>query len=638
MSTDAAQRMRTTPAPDRTMPWIVCVAGSVVAAAASMAVMFWLRLAYQTRTLPERVMEWVLLFVPPKTLEEGISQFGANAKVYALYAAVGGMAVILIALGAALLRWVRSSWALAATGPALYLVAMGVVMPITGGGPFGFSLPQDWRFVNVGYLAVALTFATVLVLVRLSAELRARRAAPTERAEAASVSRRSALVSVGTTALAAAVTVWFGQRGTASGSSLPLARLPDTPAPAGAGATGAGGASAALPRPAAPAQPAGSAAASQAPGAAPATSAPQTPPPATAAPAAPAVASAATPASGAPPVAAARPGLPRPPAFTKQLVRDENGAIVGGVRQPGTLAPLITPTENHYHVTKNPVSDPVIAPETWSLALDGEVNSPVRVDYATLRQLPTVEIAKTLECISNPVTMCENTQFGCELIGTANWRGVRLATLLDLAGGVKPGATALSIITEDEYSSTISLEAAMDPDTLVAYEMNGSVLPYQHGYPARLLTPGRYGYKNAKWIRVIRPTAQPALDWYGQRNWSVTGVVHTMTRVDLPAPLSTVPSGNQRIAGIAYAGDRGISKVEYSADSGQTWTTARILEPQPGRDTWVRWEGAFTATAGATIELMARATDGQGALQEEAVNPTFPDGATGWHQLTVTGA
>jgi DMSO/TMAO reductase YedYZ molybdopterin-dependent catalytic subunit len=633
MSIAASQSVRVNESAHRATAWVGTILGAMVATAAAIAAMFWLRFAYQIRTLPERVMEWVLLFVSPQTLEQGISQFGASAKVYALYVAVAGMAAILLALGVALLRSRGSPWLLAASGPVLYLVAMGVVMPVTGGGLFGVDLPQDWRLVNAGYLLVALLFSALLTVARPLADLRVRGmiAGRAVSAREATVSRRTAVASLATTAAAAVATVWFGQRGAAAGSNLPLARIPTTTQ-----AAGAGGAPEALPRPDAP-PPAGAVAESGSRSAA-ATPPPPTPPsapPPTAGPV-----SAVAPAPTAPVQSAAAPaarsGLPVPQPLAKQLVRDENGAIVGGVRQPGTLAPLITPTENHYHVTKNPVSDPVIKPEEWSLVLDGEVVSPVRVDYATLRQLPTVELAKTLECISNPVTQCENTEFGCELIGTARWRGVRLDTLLQLAGGVKPGVAAISVITEDEYSSTISLEAALDPNTIVAYEMNDAVLPYQHGYPARLLVPGRYGYKSAKWIRIVRPSLQPALDWYGQRNWNKDGFVRTMTRVDLPAPSTSLPAGSQRIAGIAYAGARGISRVEFSADGGQTWTTARLLETQPGVDAWVRWEGMFTATVG-PIELLARATDSQGVLQEEAVNPTYPDGASGWHQLTVTG-
>jgi DMSO/TMAO reductase YedYZ molybdopterin-dependent catalytic subunit len=168
--------------------------------------------------------------------------------------------------------------------------------------------------------------------------------------------------------------------------------------------------------------------------------------------------------------------------------------------------------------------------------------------------------------------------------------------------------------------------------------MTGEVLPYEHGFPARVLVPGRYGYKSPKWIRVIRPANRPVVDWYGQRNWSREGIVRTMTRIDLPAPGATVPAGPQRLAGIAYASDRGISKVEFSADGGQSWQTAAILEPQPGPDAWVRWEGTFELAAGETKELVSRATDGRGVLQEQAFSLAQPNGGAGWHHLTVTGA
>ena len=122
----------------------------------------------------------------------------------------------------------------------------------------------------------------------------------------------------------------------------------------------------------------------------------------------------------------------------------------------------------------------------------------------------------------------------------------------------------------------------MDPETLLVYEMNGQVLPREHGYPARLLVPGRYGMKNAKWVVALRLVSRDFVDWYGQRNWTREGIVKTMTRIDTPAPEATLLPGEHRLAGIAYAGDRGIPRVEYSTDDGMTWQDARFIEPAAG--------------------------------------------------------
>jgi DMSO/TMAO reductase YedYZ molybdopterin-dependent catalytic subunit len=275
---------------------------------------------------------------------------------------------------------------------------------------------------------------------------------------------------------------------------------------------------------------------------------------------------------------------------------------------------------------------------SWRLIIRGEVGSPVQLDYATLQQLPVVEIAKTLECISNRIADCEVAPFGCELISNAVWRGVSLVDVLDLAGGLTGSAVQVVAFSEDEFSSAIPVEVALDPETILAYQMNGVPLPQNHGAPVRLLALGRYGFKSAKWLREIRAVSRPTDDWYGQRGWSKTGIVKTMSRIDTPAPGAKLSAGPQTIAGIAYAGDRGISAVEFSADGGRTWQQAGFLEPQLGHDTWVRWQGAFDLPAGTTITLTSRATDGTGHLQTRQVVLPQPEGASGWRSIEVTGA
>jgi DMSO/TMAO reductase YedYZ molybdopterin-dependent catalytic subunit len=306
-------------------------------------------------------------------------------------------------------------------------------------------------------------------------------------------------------------------------------------------------------------------------------------------------------------------------------------------RTPGQLSALITPTSAFYVVTKNAAGDPRLEAGAWRLIVDGQVNSPVQLDYEVLRQLPSVELAKTLECISNFTAQCELASFGCDLISTAVWRGVPLGEVFDLAGGLRPNATSLTVIAADEFTSSLPLAAALDPETLLVYEMNGAPLPVAHGFPARVLVPGRYGFKSAKWVVQLSPQLRPVPDWYGQRNWSQEGVVRTMARIDSPAPGAELPGGRQSIAGIAYAGERGVQQVEYSADGGSTWQVAAFVEPAVGRDAWVRWQGDVELSAGGVATLVCRATDGAGALQDQQFSLPQPDGGSGWHSITVRG-
>ena len=307
-------------------------------------------------------------------------------------------------------------------------------------------------------------------------------------------------------------------------------------------------------------------------------------------------------------------------------------------RAPGQLSPLITPAGAFYVVSKNAGGDPVVSDADWRLIVDGQVNQPVQLDYNLLRQLPAVEVVKTLECISNFTAQCELASFGCDLISTAAWKGARLVDVFDLAGGLKAGTTSLTARAADEFTSSVPIEVALDPETLLVYEMNGAPLPPAHGFPVRVLVPGRYGFKSPKWVVQLSAEPRPVPDWYGQRNWSLDGLVKTMARIDTPAPGAELPAGLQTAAGVAYAGDRGIAAVELSADAGLTWQSAALLEPPVGRDAWVRWQASFTLTAGTTAQLVCRATDGAGQLQTEQFSLPQPDGGSGWHGLTVRGS
>jgi DMSO/TMAO reductase YedYZ molybdopterin-dependent catalytic subunit len=571
------------------------VLGGVFAALLLSLGMLLLRYTLQVRSVPERVIEWLLLFVPPGLFEATLQRFGFDAKRYALDLAILLNVVLFGLLGYWLLRR-GSSWpTLAGAGVGLWLVVMLVIMPVTSAGVFGSALLEGQREVVGGYLAVALTYSAALTGVRVWLLSRTEGDAwGLPRLSQDSLDRRAALGLLGAAGLAyvgtyAATALLPRNRGVAS----VILADPQEPVPSG-------GLDEPNPHPNlvdAPEPPAASV-----------------------------------------PTAVATSGDLPEPATVRQLARDKDGAVLPGGRKPGQLADAITTNDAFYIVTKNAGGDPTIHPQDWRLVVDGEVERPFQIDYATLRKLPAVEVSKTLECISNFTAKPELAPFGSELISTARWKGAKVSDILQLVGGVKPGADWLAVLAADEFTSAVPMEVALDPETLLVYEMNGQLLPREHGYPARMLVPGRYGMKNAKWIAGLRPLRREFVDWYGQRNWSKTALVRTMSRIDQPAPGATLPAGEQRIAGIAYAGVRGIKQVEFSADGGESWQQATILEPAPGRDAWVRWQGSFQLMPGSRTRLVARATDGNGELQVEPFSLPEPDGGTGWPSLEVQAA
>ena len=561
-----------------------------VATAVALLLQALIRDVWQIRTLPERVMEWLLLFVPLSLFEHGLQQFGANAKEIALVGTLAAMALLLLTLGTLAVRSGWTGWQLIGTGVLLWLLAMAVVQPLTGGGFFATGLVLSPLLVNAGYLLVFLAYASVLV----AAHVLLLEAKPIMRGQPAE-DRRALLAGLAATLGALGVARVIGRDGGIVASNLPLASPPiRAPAP--------------LPTP-------------DAATAAEPTSAPRP------------VATPTVAASVNTPIAE-----PLPVPADRQLARNQEGSLTAAGRPSGTIAPRITANQDFFVVTKNAVGDPLVDAAGWRLIVDGEVGSPVQLDFRTLRALPSVEVTKTLECISNFTAQCNLAAFGCDLISTARWRGVRLRDVLDLAGGLKPGVVSLAFVSVDEFSAGLPPEIAMDKEALIVYEMNGEPLPREHGYPARLLVPGRYGMKNPKWLAIIRALSQDYLGWYEQRNWNRDGIVKTMARIDVPADGAQLSPGAQRIAGIAYAGTRGIMLVEYSADGGRTWTEAAPLEPPPGKDAMVRWEGSFTLAEGEAVTLIVRATDGDGDVQAAQFTLPQPDGATGRHAIQVSAA
>jgi DMSO/TMAO reductase YedYZ molybdopterin-dependent catalytic subunit len=582
---------------------IEALAGGGAAALAAGLAMLLLRTTMGVRSIPERLMEWLLLFVPPGAFEAVLQRFGFDAKRYALAGAAGIALLVLAALGYGTLRRLPAA-AIPVVGVSFWLIVMLVIMPLTAAGPFARDLLDGKRAAILGYLAVGLSYAAVLAVARLAA--RARRPAPGSVVAAGghgrptparprppeTMERRTVvglLGSAGVMYLAAYVAVRLPKA-----AAVPSVSILDPQEPVPSGGIDPPG-----PHPQAAATP---------------LTASTVPTPAPA------------------PTAAAGPLEPAP---MRQIERDKDGAVLPSGRTPGELATPITSNVAFYIVTKNAAGDPTLHGQDWRLLVDGEVQRPFQLDYTTLLKLPPVELTKTLECISNFVGKPELAPFGAELISTARWKGARVGDILQLTGGAKPGAEWLAVLSADEYTSSLPMEVANDPATLLVYEMNGEVLPREHGYPARLLVPDRYGMKSAKWVIGLRPMRREFLDWYGLRNWSKQGLVRTMCRIDVPAAGATLRAGTNVVAGIAYAGRRGIRGVEYSPDGGKTWHQADILDPAAGQDSWTRWRGQFELAAGASVRLVARATDGSGAVQVEPFSLPEPDGGTGWPSIEV---
>jgi DMSO/TMAO reductase YedYZ molybdopterin-dependent catalytic subunit len=584
---------------ERATGWLAALLVGCIASGVALLLQNILRSAWQIRTLPERIMEWLLLFVPLDLFEKGLQQLGTDAKEVALAGTFVGMAVVLLAIGALVLRAGWPGWWLLGLGSAMWLFSMIVIMPITGAGLFGSGLLISPTLTSAGYLLVFLGYASVLVGGKL---LLRQRALPGPRQQPLMADRRAFMAGAISALLAGGVTWFTGRQGGLVGSSLPLATAPTR-------------------RPATPVSPpvASQGTAAAAPTATPASG------------------SAAASTSAAPAPSPTLPPLPDPP-LPRRLARDDGGSLTAAGRPKGQLANPITSNSDFYIVTKNAVADPVVDAASWRLVIDGEVNRPVQVDYRTLSGLPSVEVTKTLECISNFTAGCSLTSFGCDLVSTAVWKGVRLADVLELAGGLKPSAVGLAFLATDEFSAGLPTDIVDDPECLIVYEMNGQPLPREHGFPMRLLVPGRYGMKNPKWLAGIRAMNQEYAGWYEQRNWNKDGIVKTMARIDLPIDGATLEPGEQRVAGVAYAGDRGVRQVDISPDDGVTWLPMGLLEPMPGKDAMVRWEGTFMLPPGAGISLTVRATDGTGTEQVDEFQLPQPDGASGRDQVTVNAA
>ncbi|MBT8203596.1 MAG: molybdopterin-dependent oxidoreductase [Acidimicrobiia bacterium] len=290
------------------------------------------------------------------------------------------------------------------------------------------------------------------------------------------------------------------------------------------------------------------------------------------------------------------------------------------------ITPVVTPNDSFYRID-TALLVPRVNVDSWRLRIDGLVDNPLEFTFEELTARDLYEEYVTISCVSNEV--------GGRLVGNAKWTGVRLAELLEEA---RPADEAEQVVgwSVDRWSSGFPIEAVFDGrEPLVAVAMNDEPLPARHGFPARLIVPGLYGYVSAtKWLERIELTTWDGFDSYWvPRGWSKEGPIKTQSRIDVPRRGGSVEPGEMVAAGVAWSGLRGIERVEVSLDNGP-WVEAEISEPLSDK-TWVQWKASLSVAAG-DHELRVRATDGTGETQTAEESNPAPNGATGHHTIDFT--
>jgi DMSO/TMAO reductase YedYZ molybdopterin-dependent catalytic subunit len=312
--------------------------------------------------------------------------------------------------------------------------------------------------------------------------------------------------------------------------------------------------------------------------------------------------------------------LPDPLRAVPPLAGDQSLSVAG-------ITPIVVPTPDFYRID-TALLVPRVDAETWRLRVHGMVDRPLELGYDELLEFPLIEQYVTIACVSNRV--------GGNLVGNALWTGVRLKDVLESAG-VQDGATQIVGRSVDDFTAGFPTDWALADgrEPMIAVGMDRQPLPAEHGFPARLIVPGLYGYVSAtKWLSSIELTTREAVDGYWvPLGWAKDAPILTQSRIDVPATGATIPAGPVEVAGVAWAPDRGISRVEVRIDEG-AWESARQSVPISDA-TWVQWTQTWTATPG-RHRIEVRATDGTGEVQTDERTDPAPDGARGHHRISVT--
>jgi DMSO/TMAO reductase YedYZ molybdopterin-dependent catalytic subunit len=315
------------------------------------------------------------------------------------------------------------------------------------------------------------------------------------------------------------------------------------------------------------------------------------------------------------------------PVNTEQASTTLTGApsVFSDARVADLVASEVTDTRIFYRVDIDSFP-PQLNADQWTLNVTGKVTKPLTLTKSDLQAMQPTDQYATLECVSNTINPPG------ALISNGKWTGVPLATILNQAG-LTPDAIYVIFHCAEGYTVGIPKERALEPGALLAYNMNDQTLPLEHGFPLRAIIPGLYGMMNAKWITEIEASDSAYLGYWQERGWTNDARIHTTSIIYYPPPGAQL-GGSLPIAGVAFAGDRGISKVEVSTDGGNTWNTAE-LKPPKSPYSWVLWAYMWTPTTKGSQTIIVRATDGTGQLQDSTQNQPFPNGATGYGSIQV---
>jgi DMSO/TMAO reductase YedYZ molybdopterin-dependent catalytic subunit len=300
-----------------------------------------------------------------------------------------------------------------------------------------------------------------------------------------------------------------------------------------------------------------------------------------------------------------------------------------GTQYKGRIVQPITPNDLFYCVTKN-VIDPRVNKDLWHLEVDGLVQTPKSYRFEDLKAFTEVEQETTLMCISNGLD--------AGLMSNARWKGIALRDLLDPSGPMA-SAKRVRLYGVDNYTDTIPIEKAFESTTMLAWAMNGEDLPDRHGYPLRAIVPGYFGEKHVKWLTRIELADPNAKGFYEAQGWGPDFITPTRSRIDFPDYDSRFSLGQLggapiQVKGIAFGGDRGISRVEVSDDDGETWTDAKIDYPGT-KLTWALWSYDWKPDSADDYTLLVRATDGESEVQEFEEDRGWFSGVTGFHEIVV---